>query len=208
MKNFKLLLATTAILSTGALAVLADPTPVFNNDTVSPVIYAEAIIIKPLTVSSSSEEPINFGSMVFEKGKYVTINTAGEIDTNASNATTYDVQRRAARVHLSGTGTIGNMIYGMNNDPEEEYTDDELTADISPYITFTIPDITLTAENNINCGKVDSFEQKYHLANDGIDVYIGGKFTMSNNDITMPASGFLNCSGNVTATLVFPRDLY
>ena len=214
MKNKFLLLGATALLSTGlAMNVMAEdegpePHGLYSADTVSPVIYAKATIVKPLTVSSSSEEPIDFGTMVFEKGKHVTINTSGQIDENSTDATVYDTQRSSARIHLSGTSTIANMVDGMNNHPEEEYPDDELTADISPYITFTIPDITLTTENNINCGKVDSFEQKYHLANDGIDVYIGGKFTMSNNDITMPASGFLNCSGNVTATLVFPRDLY
>ena len=77
MKNFKLLLATTAILSTGAMAVKSA-----SNDT---TLYMYASFMEPLV--ATLENYLGFGVILADEGgKTVIINPTTGFDT-ASSAT-------------------------------------------------------------------------------------------------------------------------
>ena len=84
MKNFKLLLATTAILSTGAL--LANATGIMGNETA--IVPVVADIVTPLLLTV--EEPLDFGVIAaFDVNTLeVTMNNQGE--TSITNSTLSD----------------------------------------------------------------------------------------------------------------------
>ena len=186
MKNFKLLMASTAILSMGAFGA--------NADELSTTVHAYADIVGTLTLTEV--DPISFGVITAASGTVV-IDTAGNV---SGTATTIAGGHRARKlqpgiVKLSGSG-IDNIHYAATT-----------------FIEWVIPDITLkqgTGQSAITCGVVSGMSSgapggttEFDKETDGsILLKYGGTFTLDSGIASHLSNSRLECSGEGTITLV------
>ena len=203
MKNLKLLLATTAMLSMGAMVANAEPA--HTPETATVTVYSKAYLVNPLTLVSDSDNALVFGSLRFEKGKKIKVDAYGNIDENETTAQYLSTgDQQAAKITLSG-GIWGTYGAGVNaSGTTADWTDedfDELDQDFEPFMSWSIPTIELKY-GNTKCGDVVIDSKRSRDNANGYDFYLGGTFTMTTQDIAVPATGML-CEGNVTATAVF-----
>ena len=127
MKNFKLLLGATALLSTGALLANAT-TPVGTLTGESVLVPVNAEVVKAYSLSAT---PLNFGKVVFSSDpEYPTTVLAVEVDENGvtaiddigsvegkGNASAYVLTQGAAGL-VTGA-TCDQLIYPGSDNPEE-----------------------------------------------------------------------------------------
>ena len=190
MKNFKLLLATTAILSMGAMAANAALT--WNNYTNAGVnIPLSVRVVDPIKVAV--ERGINFGTIAHDASdltKYVAIDKDGKVTATAQ--------------YFGGAQT-GLVWYKAANDNDGDGT---LMA-MKMKLVFPTTPVQMNTEGfeDAPCGTVSEFEQKLGLkiqdTNMDYDypIYIGAKYTSDSLDDHNP--GGTSCEGSVTATLVY-----
>ena len=184
MKNFnyKLLLATTAILSTTALMVNADE-PVYQAYTNAGItVPVDVTIVAPLTYRVV--DTLSFGNVANETGKTIIIDATNGV--------------------VGGTGiSLGGahraLISVDTNDGEISSSYSLVFPDNNHPISLKVHDNSI--DEDVSCGTVSNFNQ-YHDAN---GLYIGGTFIRNDGDLNdwdMGADINPTCEGELTVTLV------
>ena len=217
MKNFKLLLATTAILSTGALLANAEDVLYYSSNVTlngpSAKLKAVATLINSLEVKEI--RPLSFGGIIKpEGGQKVVVSVDGSHDLGqttahvissvfaSSNANTTDAMLSLApgEIEISGSYFADN---GVNQQ------DSDVTA--APYFIFNegtdVKHVPLKS-GEILCGEVDFTPEgvKYGSAEMSSDFKkmtykYGGILTLAEGiENNVPLNGSLNCEGSVTIT--------
>ena len=194
MKNYKLLLATTAILSMGAMTANADELSWSNYSNAGVSIPLNVRVVKPIKVAV--ERGIDFGTIEYDendKTKYITIDKDGNVGGTAQ--------------YFGGAHT-GLIWYRNFNELDGVHLKLEIPEE--PVQLYANGVITAGKE----CGTVSNFEQKRgsdpeEFGEEGqtfdIPIYIGAKYISSAN--TMSSSVGTICAGSVTATLVYDIGL-
>ena len=217
MRNFKLLLATTAILSTGLAAnVLADdPAPVTEanySNRASATLSTSIQIISPMTMTNGS---ISFPTITttnmnnYESVK-VKVNYDGTIDYANSTAQIISKSSYITPITIIG-GDIGSLKSTFDGK-----TGDELASAIAYYnsggswaggmYSLQVADTIPMYDNNTNtlCGEVSDLQKYWYydtaLDNNkgGFKVKFGGTFTVDSD--YNPTGGLGRCSGGATVT--------
>ena len=185
MKNFKLLLATTAILSMGAMAVNADPASLTSNQA---YLDIQAEFVNPITATPVS--PLKFSMILADEGGKTVIVTPEGTLSNSSTATVLKNSVSAGKIEFTGGGELIGFRY-----------DDEGTNYLDPdtYLSLvTDSSVNLTFESTkVSCGTVGSFEKDLAIENGKLVAKIGGTLTTANvssvNEI---------CTGQITVTIL------
>ena len=193
MKNFKLLLATTAILSTGlAMNVMAEGDISFSDSSIKTLIHAKAKLITNLSIREDAV--LDFGSILAPRNNQ-TIEITAEGVRN-SNANFVDDEYSAGAIAVSG----------------DYYSDEHVVKNVDhtdEYYSFTFPDtMTLKAGNTV-CGVVSDFTQSSEF-NHGVDIgkeiviNYGGTLTLDKNiETSLALNQTVECEGEATVTLVY-----
>ena len=205
MKNFKLLLASTAILSTGALAVLA--TPSTAPQSVTAQFGADIVIVEPALMTGGN---ISFPTMLATGGRVVTVDATGAVDSS-STATFADPNPTASVNPIIISGADIGSMYDDSNGADTSF-------DINNYSGWSQiqmpPKITLTdvsTNQSGKCGDVTGFTPgtpsfgKDIMEEGGSEVRTirfpyGATFTMKEG--FHPENGYANCKGSATVTYI------
>ena len=230
MKNFKLLLATTAILSTGlAMSVLADASLEGKEGTGYARIDAKATFTSPIRLTASN--PIYFGLLDPKKGGEVTIeakfvnptvtDTKNAIITGAGSI----YPQHAGSIMLTGGGlsddmgdiedAIADNSTYTSNDPENPHPL-EGQSKAGSYIQLALEGETIaltetdtsagsTADSTKTCGTVKNLTQGMPRVNGTgadreLEIPLGG--TLEINQNYNPSGNWGGCSGHTTVTYV------
>ena len=222
MKNLKLLLATTAMLSIGSSAVFADA------DSVSTTLRASINILDPFTMNSSGGEII-FPSITLKEQPgadsiKVTVKPDGTIDQSKTNAQILMMSRQGKVVNSQIKPIIisgGNIKYQVDDTYSNTNTDEEIAAkDIANTQAdggFHAYNIVLSSneipmqydDDSPLCGTVSDLTRSWHYnkTNKSIELRFGGTFELykDNNgyfEIQDADLGGIECFGKITVTLI------
>jgi len=185
MKNYKLLLATTAILSVGAFMANAE----FKNPEVD--VKAKASFVTSIT---TSVEPISFGVIDPRAGGSVSIDAY----TGVASGDALIVYGDPTRGKVAFTGIKG--FFDANALPSYNW---------AHYIHLVLDSEKIDLyENEANktgkCGTVDPITEsvgEYSSSGTGsIDIYLGGTLNIESGYI--PSNGYKECTGTQTITYV------
>ena len=190
MKNFKLLLASTAILSTGALAVMADTTQVASTE-----LYAYINMVEPASISMNT--PLHFGIV-----SNLTENQWLKIDAN-DGSVTGDATRIGDNANR-GDIEVSNA---------RNYTSGQVGVPNAEMLKLVMPtEIRMTKNGTGLCGYVEEIAATDNgvVEIDGgsykSSFRIGGKFTAKAKTGEEFNSFPGECSGHGTVTLVLGDD--
>ena len=178
MKNFKFLLATTAILSMGAMAVnAAEEYTYYTSDGVNMTVKVGLLKVPVIDLVTD----LDFGvAMIKNEGDTITI-----------NAKTGAVGGTAIRLKDGIPGYISIDSYNT-------WPDTALSLPSSP-VTLKYTD-SESVEHT--CGTVDSFNQ--HASNERYSV--GGTFHASDVSSFLPGAVPIECTSTMTLTLVYTGE--
>ena len=182
MKNFKLLLATTAILSTGAL--MANAGNIATSKFVAHVDIYSAITADP--------GMIEFNGILAGDGKKVALNSDG----------TYGAGTTATTIHPKGIVEPAQFKGGPIASDGSNY------AKFSGVLTANDENLYDTSDSSIVCGSIDVGEMSVTSEADatygGIKMTPSGMvFTMADDIETKAAGDGLECMSDITLTLVY-----
>ena len=182
MKNFKLLLATTAILSTGALMA--------NAGNIASTFFS--IHLDILSAITAEYGTIEFGGILAGNGKKVVLNSDG----------TYGVGTTATTVTATGSVYPAKFKGGPIESNGSNY------AKFSGVLTAEDENLYDTSDSSIVCGSIEvddmSVTSEADATYGGIKMTPSGMvFTMAENIETKAAGDGLECMSNITLTLVY-----
>ena len=202
MKNFKLLLATTAILSTGLAVVAMADGEYVGDPTGSVTLKASANFTTPI---HASVESLFFGELDPVKGGTVVVGADGSFSGDA-------IITASSSSYNPFPGTIylwGGMISDWVDDGED------LTTLVQLAIDPTETTITLHEDGDESkdvCGVVDNITTGQHKKvtkgneTNALEIKFGGTLTIDST--YRPESGYYsNCSGKKTITYVLNPQL-
>ena len=204
MKNFKFLLATTAILSMGAIA--ANATGVYGSATGvitshlnvsnTETIHMDVKFVEPLSITERAH--LDFGTIKSPRsGQTVILNNDRKSMCNGYN----EYGGTATQLYTSGTGAphMGRM---------------EFTGSTTGYsvgnmydLYFANDSIDLTDGGNTTCGTVSGFETPYAGVDTGLSdgfLCYSATFTVDQS-ITADTPFQGSCSGTNTVTVVYTQ---
>ena len=194
MKNFKLFLASTAILSTGALAVMADDLPTATLNT-------EVRLIRS-SITMAEISPIQFGTIYAENGAVVVaVPNGGHGDGTTARPfdPVYGGQLQIRGDYFDALGI------GYFNNYDTEITNINTNLDGLDILEFT--NITPLKDGDIVCGEIREGSLTQIATMDekgGINIGIGGTLVLDNNieASIATANRGLDCKGTITATVI------
>ena len=225
MKNFNLLLATTALLSTGALAVMA------ATDSVSTTLKANINLYSPFTINGKGgliQFPAITVSPQDDSGVIkITVRPDGTVDESQSNAQIFNAWGSNGIATGAKTEAItisGGDIGGLAESYENATTDEEIAA-IDDEFNNAVGDSDFNDNYNVSlsaneiamevdgdgapCGTVKNLTRRWHYdkANNALELRFGGTFELykdtENNKFFAPgANGYTGCSGEITVTFM------
>ena len=228
MKNFKLLLASTAILSTGlALNVKAEDESSAYTNTVHSTLRASVGIFSPLTMTDGA---IDFGEITTygRNGNNIKIkvNPDGSIDQSVSTAQV--VRNPSVTTMYLGGGDLGEIgiiradveaIIAEGIGGEHGYTQDNMDEATymlalfnGTYSGLSMGEISLVLSNptfNLEdgdentCGEVSGLIPTWkYTGTEGkeVEIRFGGTFTL--DSVYTPENGNDICIGSTTVTLI------
>ena len=208
MKNYKLLLATTAVLALGAFAANAEHVNV--DSTLSTTIHSEVYIATTMQMEEAS--PLKFGMLLNpSSGDYVTVNADGTIDSKVAIGS-YTESSGGATV---GTVSAGSVVITDNSGKGFINLSPEGTLSY----TFTLPNsIAMVDDHDLSCGTVTSLSGATAsvdaVTNAGVLTYTfnyGGTYTIPDNTTftalkTANGNNHIHCTGSGTITAVQLAD--
>jgi len=182
MKNFNLLLATTAILSMGAVAVNAESYPAYTSAGIK--IPVNVGLVNSMTYKVDSD--LNFGVAMLNPSLEgtIAIPADGSTPTYTNAIKLKDGTRGAISLNVADAMAPTGISLVL---PDNEHP-----------LTLT----SGTGENLRTCGTVNNFSQSPVVIVDGlIAINVGGTFKVSSG-LTIDPYETLNCSADLTVTLV------
>ena len=216
MKNFKLLLATTAMLS--ATAIVANADDLTSNQA---NLEVRASFLKP--IQAIPETYLGFGIILADEGgKSVVVTPAGELGTPGEGKTQATMISSAGwtnyydgdngRYTTYSSLNAGKIRYkGIGNDTWDGANTMEMSAALAnaaAKVTFSNDPVTLTSHNGaddgVTCGTVTNFTKNFTQDGNDLILNIGGELTTA--DLSS-AGNSLVCVGNTTVTLVYDDEL-
>ena len=177
MKNIKLLLATTAMLSVVAAGIDVKASDLYTDDGIT--IPIKVSLMSGITVSVL---PLEFGVAMVKPGDTIDVTTGNEITT---------------------TGIMlkkGDRGYVMLND------NSNFPSNLSLVLPDNEHPVVLKS-GTVTCGSVSNFSQELNDKDAGGEnnegFWIGGTFTVDSKFSDTEFMEAVNCTGEMVATLVF-----
>ena len=187
MKNFKLLLATTAILSTGAL--LANATGLSGLSDTTP-LEVKAEIIK--NIQFESVEPVDFGRIAWDFRDGVNNSLSFYPDSSGNTNPVYD------GVAFHDGGKVGKVCF----------TEIVQDATLGSGLSVTVASINSIEDNEHH--KIAEYngtsEDSDYIADGGVTegircIYVGGELEWLRNEYAQAFTG--NITANTTVTVIY-----
>ena len=194
MKNFKLLLATTAMLSMGAMVANATDDTFTLTTTVD--LLRPALVIEEIS-------PLHFGRLYAENGAIVVAEANGGHGTGTTASIFDPVYGGSIKI----SGGVFDVIDQLTGTNKTQYVANLSNALSGGIVAFPDEDIDLT-DGNIVCGTIDkdTLTQIAEVNAEGgyLTVGIGGTLTLADDieEQMATAKRGLQCSGGIVLTAI------
>ena len=187
MKNFKLLLATTAILSTGALMVNATS----NMESAYGKLKIYATLVKPLVITQN--DWLGFGIITGHKGKKVIVETDGTLGTESDNIVVAQKSTSQMTSFQAGKLTISGTDFSSMS--QESLSAFDINFENEVTLSFS------DSHGTTYCGTVSDFKKDLSVLGSDLIVKVGAQFIVG-NDTDYTIGNPLPCEGETTVTLI------
>ena len=230
MKNFKLLLASTAILSTGlVMGALADgetPTAATYTNRTSATLETSIRIFSPISMTNGKLDfpDITTTAKTGVDSVKVKVKPNGEIDYSETTAQLIGNGINNGRAYIQPIKITGGDVgdyksaytaEGADAAALDEYYNAELSGIFDDYYDVVVADSTIpmyiqnsdTSVATNHCGDVGSLERYWHYntslngGKGGLELSFGGTFTLDSDFDPTDSGGGVRCIGSTTVTL-------